>query len=231
MPVMTKQTAKNLAQMSNGTYDTGKGQAFDDYLWDTLLVPSAPREMQFFKTGIGSAYGTVAGDAKTSIETSMDDNGKLPSGQSFLINAITVSLVSNVVVASDTGAVGATALSIVNAYRIIMTHSTWELKFTNTEYSWRDSGSIFLPSIFEQGSSSDATNNLSNVQIGQFFHYNWIKVSTKVPISELVSFSVQANFNSGSAAIKTKVNNAFLYLQSQGVELRTQLKGMLLRQV
>ena len=34
--VIQKSTAKKLAYLSNGTYNSGKGQAFDDYLWDTI---------------------------------------------------------------------------------------------------------------------------------------------------------------------------------------------------
>lgn len=231
MAVMQKQTVKNVALLSNGSYDTGKGQAFDDYLWDTNFIPSTRKLTQFFKTNIGSQYGAVAGDEKTDIETSMDDSGKLPAGQSFLINALTVSLISNDVV-STAGTVAGEALSIVNAYRLIMTHSVWEIKFSNVEYSWRDTGSIFLPSIFEMASQESATDiGISNTQVGNFNHMNWIKVATKVPISELVSFSINASINSGVATIQTKLDNALEYLESQKCEWRVQLKGMLLRKV
>jgi len=225
-----KNTVKDVALLSNGTYDTKKGQAFDDYLWDTNFVPSTRKLTQFFKTNIGSQYGAVAGDQKTDIETSMDDSGKLPAGQSFLINALTVSLLSNAAVGTD-GTLGQTSLAIVEAYRLIMTHSVWELKFTNTEYSWRDTGSIFLPSVFENVTVADAVNNVSQSTVGQFNHYNWIKVSTKVPVSEQVNFSVNAIVNSGVATIQTKIDNALTYLYAQKVEWRVQLKGLLLRKI
>jgi hypothetical protein len=228
MSVMQKRTIKQIALLSNGSYDTGKGQAFDDYLWDTNFVPATAKKVQFFKTNIGAQYGSVAGDQKTDIETSMDDTGKLPAGQSFLINALTTSLISNTVV-SSAGVVGTTAFNIVNAWRLIMTHSVWEIKFTNTEYSWRDTGSIFLPSVFE--TATTPTPALTQQAIGNYSHYNWIKVSTKVPISELVSFSVNCIFNAGADTILTKIKDALIYLDAQKVEYRTQLKGLLLRKV
>lgn len=232
MSVIQRKTVKDVALLSNGSYDTGKGQAFDDYLWDTNFIPPSRRTTQFFKTNSGSQYGIVSGDIKTDVETSMEDTGKLPAGQSFLINAITASLISNVTVASDTGAVGATALSIVNAWRLLMTHSVWEIKFSNTEYSWRDSGSIFLPSVFEMASEQSTTDlGISNTQIGNYSHYNWIKVSTKVPVSELVSFAVNVTINSGVASIQTKLDNALFFLNGEYCEWRTQLKGLLLRKV
>jgi hypothetical protein len=230
--IIQKQTVKDVGLLSNGSYDTGKGQAFDDYLWDTNFIPSSRKLTQFFKTNNGSQYGAVAGDSKTEIETSMEDTGKLPAGQSFLINAITASLISNTTVGTD-GTIGTSALAIVNAWRLIMCHSLWEIKFTNTEYSWRDSGSIFLPSVFEQPSLSvvSTATGVSNTQVGNFFHYNWIKVSTKVPVSELVSFAINVKIDSGVATIQTKLDNALTYLSGQKVEWRCQLKGMLLRKV
>lgn len=232
MSVMQKSTAKNVALLSNHTYDTGKGQAFDDYLWDTNFMPiDSSKRIQFFKTNGGSQYGAVAGDAKTEIETSMEDTGKLPAGQSFLINAITCSLISNAAVAT-TGVVEASALSIVNAYRLVMTHSVWEIKFSNTEYSWRDSGSIFLPSVFEMGTQQSTTDlGISNTQIGNFAHYNWIKVSTRVPVSEQVNFSINVIIGAGAATVQTKVDNALEFLSDNKVEWRCQLKGMLIRKV
>jgi hypothetical protein len=228
MTVMQKRTVKDVALLSNGSYDTGKGQAFDDYLWDTNYMPASRKTVQFFKTNIGSQYGATTGDEKTDVETSMDDAGKLPAGQSFLINAITSSLISNASV-STAGAVATTAFAIVNAYRLAMTHSVWEIKFSNTEYSWRDSGSIFLPSVFELATTP--TPALTQQAVGNFAHYNWIKVSTKVPVSELVSFSVNCKFGSGAVANQTLVDNALEYMDAQAVEFRCQLKGLLLRKV
>jgi len=224
--VMGKKTAQNLALLSNGTYNSGKGQAFDDYIWDTMLVPTQPRQMQFFKANISSSYG---GGSKTEVETSMEDTGKLPAGQSFLISAITISLISNLAVTS-LGTVSDDMEEIVNAYRQIMTKSVWELKFTNTEYSWRASGSLFLPSVFEVAKINAASGTTNSTTVGQFNHYNWIKVGTKIPVSELVSFAVNARFGSGeTTTLEDQVEDAFTFLNSKNVELRVQLKGMLTR--
>lgn len=228
MAVIQRGTVKDVALLSNGTYDTGKGQAFDDYLWDTNFIPATSRLVQFFRTNIGAQYGVVAADAKTEIETSMDDSGKLPAGQGFLINALTVSLLTNAEVTTD-GTVTEKGNSVLNAYKLLMHHTVWEIKFTNTEYSWRDSGSIFLPSIME--TPTVATPNLAMAATSCFEHYNWIKVATKVPISELVNFSINCTMGSGVATIQTKIDNALVWLESQKVEWRVQLKGMLLRKV
>lgn len=221
--VMGKNTAQNLALLSNGTYNSGKGQAFDDYLWDTMLIPAAPRQMQFFKANISSNFGN---GQKGEVETSMEDTGKLPAGQSFLISGITVSLVSNLGMTSN-GTITDNVEQIVNGYRRLMTQSIWELKFTNVEYSWRASGSIFLPSVFEI--SSGATTRRAASRVGEFNHYNWIRVSTKIAVSELVNFAVNARFDSGDTTIKAQLDDAFTYLTTYKVGLRVQLKGMITR--
>jgi hypothetical protein len=229
MNVMQQNTAKDVALLSNGSYDTGKGQAFDDYLWDTNLFPATVKQLQFFKTPIGSAYGGVSGDTKTETETSMTDTGKLPAGQSFLINGITISLIQNPVFNPTSGYVSGISNAIINAFNFVIKHSVWELKFTNTEYSWRDTGAIFMPMVNDAVDS--ITPTLASSNAGQYNHYNWVKVATKVPVSEQVNFSVNVWFDAGITTVRTQLGNALAYLAQEKAEIRTQLKGLLVRKV
>lgn len=220
MNVITKSTARDMAQMSAGSYSTGKGQIFEDFLWDTEAVPAtfSNNLMQFFKRGIGSTF--VAG-TKTLVETCMDDNGKLPAGQSFLIKAIELHLVDQSAV-TYAGVVDENASSIAGAWKLLLQNSVWEIKFSNNEYAWRSNGCLFMPSIMLQ-------DNTAGSRLGDFNHYSWMKIGTEITVSEQVSFSLNATFQSGDPTLLARLNAAATWLNTNKVCIRPQLKGTLTR--
>ena len=230
--VIQKSTAKKLAYLSNGTYNSGKGQAFDDYLWDTLLITGTtqPQNFRFFRQPLQAAYG---GGTKTLTETSMEDPGKLPAGQSFLITAIAFSFVSQNPIQSsgipDLTNFQGTA-SAAAAFANLFKNSLVELKFSNTEYSWRSPGSVFLPTVYEPG-ANDGTNVPGPLGLGEHKHLNWIKINTNIPVSELVSFSVNWNVQTGDDTASDVVTDALQYLETNRSAVRCMLKGMLTRAI
>lgn len=231
---MQVSTARQLRLLSNGSYSTGKGNAQNDYLWDRIVLPAAPvtQGIPFFRVPRSGQYGTTAGDLKTEIETSMEDNGKLPAGQNFLTNAIQISLITGNGQATDgTYTVGIDR--ILHAWATFMQHTNFNLKFTNTEYSWRTPGTSFLPSVYQNGESGALAATGAMVRSGDFHHLNWLNMPTKIPITEQVNFTVTAFTGSGAAAIATLVANAMAFLAgtTRRCEVQTTIRGMLTRAI
>jgi len=231
---MQVSTARQLRLLSNGSYSTGKGSAQNDYLWDRNVLPATiqPQGIPFFRVPRSGAYGTTAGDSKTEIETSMEDNGKLPAGQNFLTNSLQVSLITSNGQSLD-GTYTKGIEQILHAWTTFMQHTNFSLKFTNTEYSWRTPGTSFLPSIFQNGESAALAATGAIVRMGDFYHLNWLNMPTKVPITEQVNFTMTAFTSSGAAAILTAVTNAMVFLNgtTRRCEVQTTLRGMLTRAV
>lgn len=248
MTVMQTTTAKDLALLSNGSYSTGKGQAQNDYIWDRILMPSAPSSqgLSFFRTPRSGAYGTTAGDQKTEIETSMEDTGKLPAGQNFLCNAIAIHLITTNAFQAD-GVYVAHTDQILQAWKIYMQHTNFTFKFTNVEYSWRTPGLTFLPAVWENGFSAAGATGQQIVRNGDFQHLSWINMPTRVPITEQVNFTLTAFTTSGSntsatTSILPLVENAmeFLSNSNQGevspttavqCEIQASIRGLLTRAI
>jgi hypothetical protein len=231
---MEVSTARQLRLLSNGSYSTGKGNAQNDYLWDRIVLPATPAAQgtPFFRIPRSGQYGATAGDNKTEVETSMEDNGKLPAGQNFLSNAIQVSLITGNGQATDgTYTVGIDY--ILHAWAVYMTHTIFTFKFTNTEYSWRTPGTSFIPSVWQNGESGPMAATGGMVRMGDFSHLNWLNMPTKVPITEQVNFTLTAFTTSGAAAILTLVGNAMQFLNGSGrrCEVQTTLRGMLTRAI
>lgn len=233
-PAMQVSTARNLRLLSNGSYSTGKGNAQNDYIWDRVVLPAAApaQGIPFFRVPRSGQYGVTAGDAKTEIETSMEDNAKLPAGQNFLANACQVSLItSDAQAAAGTYTVGIDRN--LHAWAVYMQHTNFNFKFTNTEYSWRSPGVNFLPSVYQNGESGALAATGAMVRSGDFHHLNWLNMPTKVPITEQVNFTITAFTSSGAAAILTLVNNAMAFLNGNNTrcEVQITLRGMLTRAI
>lgn len=231
---MQVSTARQLRLLSNGSYSTGKGNAQNDYLWDRIVLPAAPASqgIPFFRVPRSGQYGVTAGDLKTEVETSMEDNGKLPAGQNFLTNAIQISLITGNGQATD-GVYTVGIDRILHAWAVWMTHTNFNLKFTNTEYSWRTPGTSFLPSVYQNGESGALAATGAMVRSGDFHHLNWLNMPTKIPITEQVNFSLTAFTTSGSVAILALVTNAMTFLNgsTRRCEVQTSLRGMLTRAI
>lgn len=231
---MQVSTARELRLLSNGSYSTGKGNAQNDYMWDRVVLPAAPpaQGIPFFRIPRSGQYGSVAGDLKTDIETSMEDNGKLPAGQNFLSNAIQISLITGNGQSSDgTYTVGIDR--ILHAWATWMTHTVFSFKFTNTEYSWRTPGTSFIPSVYQNGESGPLAATGAMVRSGDFQHLNWLNMPTKVPITEQVNFTLTAFSTSGATTILALLTNAMAFLNgsTRRCEVQTTLRGMLTRAI
>lgn len=238
---MQAQTARQLRLLANGSYSTGKGNAQNDYIWDRFLMPAtpAPQGTPLFRIPKNGAYGTVAGDAKTDIETSMDDNGKLAAGQNFLSNAICPHLITTNNIQSSGDYVHHLD-RVLQAWKVWQQHTNWTFKFSNTEYSWRAPGVIFLPANYEVGASAAYLANEHQVQAAFYNHLSWMNMPTRLPITEQVNFSIITLSTSGSASILVLLQNAMAFLNNATAggtptavqcEVQCTLRGLLTRAI
>jgi hypothetical protein len=228
-------TARDVALMRNGAYQTGKANVQSDYIWDRnaitgTTVPNVG--YVFFRSPRSQPYGATPGDTKTLIETSMEDNGKLPQGQNFLVNAINISMISKLITATS-GAYTEQVDRVLQAYKLLLQHMVVEIKFSNIEYSWRANGTLFIPPIFEPGMATPTAATAQPMNVGDFNHHGWINVPSRIAVSEQANFNVSLTVLSGLAATSAALNQAVQYLASTPVtaEIQVMLRGTLSRAV
>jgi len=222
-PVITKAAADDLALGANGSY-SNEGNALQHTLYDSALVPSTTAaQTSFFTVPIGGTYGL--GGVKSLIETNLQDPGKLPNGQTFLIKAMSVALKLNMddVAAGSNGNID----DLINAYYTIQENSTWEIKIAGREFDFQAPGTEFIPTIHGVGvGSSTATVRL----VGDVMTAGWCKLAaTPIPIGQLVSFQVIQRCASVNAA--TQLSSCFGILNTQEAELQVRLRGLLTRSI
>jgi hypothetical protein len=207
--------------MSRGSYGNS-GDVQDHTLFDQLLfqATTVAASRTFFTTPIGGAYGA---GVKTFIETNMQDPGKLPNSQSFLIKQISVAFIPMFVQADVDGA------SILSSVINILQASLFEVKIAGREFDSQKPGAEFIPGFFAAMRTTivDATDEA--MRVGDVIQSGWIKYETPIPLGELVSFNVTQRTGSAVAALVTILDTASNLLAAQNAALQVRLRGTLTR--
>jgi hypothetical protein len=207
--------------MSRGSYGKS-GDVQDHTLFDQLLFQNTTvaTNRTFFTTPIGGAYGA---GVKTFIETNMQDPGKLPNSQSFLIKQVSLAFVPMFVQADVDGA------SILSSVINIIQASLFEIKIAGREFDMQKPGSEFLPGFFAAVRSTmvDATDR--PIRVGDVIQSGWLKLETPIPLGEMVSFNVTQRTGSAIAALVTILDTASDLLEAQNAALQFRLRGTLTR--
>lgn len=221
-PVITKKLADSLALGANGSY-SNEGNALQHTLYDTVQAPAAlGANINYFTQPIGAAY---ANGNKTIVETNLSDPGKLPNGQTFLANSMSIALKANA--ASAAAATNELADDIMSGFYSFIQNSVFEVVIAGREFEYQVPGSEFIPSAAVVGAATAAT-----VRIGDYWTSGWRKLgATPIAIGQLVSFQVrqiQGNqITTGLAAI----NTACALLNAQDAEIQVRLGGILTRSI
>lgn len=219
--VIPRRTAQDLALMARGSYGNS-GDVQDHTLFDTLLFQNTTVAAQrtFFTTPIGGAYGA---GVKTFIETNMQDPGKLPNAQSFLIKQIGLAFIPMFVQADvDGGSILSSVINIIQA-------SVFEVRIAGRDFDMQKPGTEFLPGFFAAVRSTivDATDQV--VRVGDVIQSGWLKFETPIPLGEMVSFNVTQRTGSAIAALVTILDTASDLLEAQNAALQIRLRGTLTR--
>jgi len=219
-------TAKNMIQLgAGGSYSTAR-DAIKHQIWDTRYFSAAPSDNTFFAQPIGSQW--LVG-SKTKNETNLQDSGKLPNGQTFLITRIGLALISAYEVGSVGAATWPNAPILAQAYTNIMQSSIFEIRIAGREYDFQIHGRQFLPSLCLNGSGTGSV-----ARIGDTIVNGWVKLEpSPIFLDELVSFNVAQlciNADTTNILAATKpLNNSFAWLAANYCRMQLTLEGFLTR--
>ena len=220
-PVISRDAANALQLGKNGSY-SNEGNVIQHVLYDNMDFQATTfrAETVFFSVPIGGAY---MGVNKTIIETNMREVGKLPNGQTFLVQGISFALIPMFAGADiDVNTINA-------AYIILMQNSTCEFKIEGREYDSQMPGSTFLCPM--QSAALNSAINGAPFQ-GAYLSSGWLNFpATPIPIGQMVTFSVIMRTGSAVAAISAIMNDKSNVLDAQEAQMQCRLRGILTRAI
>lgn len=214
---ITNGALEAIALGKGGSYSLSR-DVIKHTLYDTAIFGTTATDRTFFTTQIGTAFGA---GAKTINETNMLDSGKLPNGQTFLIQRIGVSFVSAMAVASTNPE------AQVQAFNNLMQGTVIEIRIAGREFDFQAPGCVFVPSV-----AMSANTGAANIgyRSGDTIASGVISLGvTPIFIDQLVTFSVVARMGSGLPAIQTILNANATLLNGVSSALRIKLEGVLTR--
>ena len=225
-------TARNMIQLGAGGSYSNARDAIKHQIWDTRYFGATPSDNTFFSQPIGAQWRV---GSKTKNETNLQDSGKLPNGQTFLITRIGVALISAYDVGStftQSAAPVAMAPLVAQAYVNIMQSSIFEIRIAGREYDFQVHGRQFLPGLCINGYSSATAGSVTRV--GDTIVNGWIKLEpSPIFLDELVSFNVaQLVLNPDTTniyAANKVLNNSFGWLSTFFCTMQLTLEGFLTR--
>ena len=214
----------SITQQAKAAIDLGRGGSYSlsrdvikHCLYDTILVGTTAIDRTLFTTQVGTAYGA---GTKSINETNMQDSGKLPAGQNFLIQKMGISLVSVF------PAAGANADDLIQAYMNYLQGSVVEIRIAGREYDFQCPGCEFVPAVPVTGTASAA----NVARAGDTIASGTVSLgATPIFVDNLVTFSVVLRSGSGLAAIQTILDANAALLQAINAQIRVKLEGILTR--
>jgi len=216
-PIITKKAAQALKLGANGSY-SDEGQILQHTLYDSAFFQDATLAA---KT---SFFTVPQGGAKTLTETNMEDSGKLPNGNTFMIESFGIALKCNFV--GTDGDVN----TVLSAYYNIIQNSIFEVIISGRAFDLQLPGSRLLTPIpvSDTGTMVDATTRLAGDP--NLLASGWYKLpATPIPVANLVSFKVDMISGSGLAALAAILDTASDVLNTQKAQIEVRLGGTLTR--
>jgi len=225
-------TARNMIQLGAGGSYSNARDAIKHQIWDTRYFAVAPSDNTFFAQPIGSQWRI---GSKTKNETNLQDSGKLPNGQTFLITRIGVALISAYdvgVTCNQSAAPVANAALVAQAYVNIMQSSIFEIRIAGREYDFQIHGRQFLPALCINGYNTSSAGSV--VRNGDTIINGWVKLDpSPIFLDELVSFNVAQLVQNADTTNILKdakpLNNSFLWLSTFFCTMQLTLEGFLTR--
>lgn len=216
--MLTKQAVEYIKLGSGGSYSLSR-DAIKHRIWDTRQFGSTASEAVFFQTQNGATWRNSSN--KTTNETNIFDSGKLPNGQTFLVNRFSVGLI--VPVAAD-----ATNVSeLGRAFNNLLQSSYFEIVIQGRAFDFQIHGSELLPrpmSLYGQL----ATNG--PVRIGDMMASGWAKLDpAPIFIDTLVSFQVNHRLGNPDSRVKTLLDADATLLDGVYASMICTLEGFLTR--
>jgi len=223
-------TAKNMIALgAGGSYSVSR-DVLKHQIWDTRYFNTAPSNNTFFAQPIGAQWRV---GSKTKNETNLQDSGKLPNGQTFLVTRMGLALISAYDVGNSTTVIATPNASLIaQAYTNILQSSVFEIRVAGREYDFQIHGRQFLPSLSINGYNSATAGSVA--RMGDVTINGWVKLEpTPIFLDELVSFNVAQivdNADTENILLADKpLNNSFLWLSKYFCTMQVTLEGVLTR--
>jgi hypothetical protein len=176
-------------------------------------------DFTFFSQPQGAQWKTTF--TKTLNETNLNDSGKLPNGQTFVITRMGVGLTSVLQAANTAGA------TYVQAFINILQSSVFNIVVAGRDFDFQVHGRQFIAPI-AMASSTAATINTQ--RHGDQVTSGWVKLDpSPIFLDQLVSFKVQQFFNNPDTNIQTVLDANCALLHAIYATMTVTLEGFLTR--
>lgn len=216
--MLTKQAVEYIKLGSGGSYSLSR-DAIKHRIWDTRQFGATASDTTFFQQPNGATWRN--GGNKSTNETNLFDSGKLPNGQTFLVNRFSVGLI--VPVAADATNVA----ELGRAFNNLLQSSVFEIIIQGRAFDFQIHGSELLPrpiSLYGQL----ATN--AEVRIGDMLASGWAKLDpAPIFVDTLVSFQVNHRLNNPDPNVKTLLDEDATLLDGVYGSMICTLEGFLTR--
>lgn len=213
---MLSQAAQSLIQMQRGGSYSLSRDALKHRLWDSRTFAATISDNTFFVQPIGAAWVT---GAKTINETNMQDSGKLPAGQVFLIARMSIGCLS------QTAAAGVNPNLVEQAFNLVLSNSVFDIKIAGREFDYQIHGSEFLPRPIAVAGTLAAAYGA-----GRCMTTGWSKLDpTPIVIDNLVSFQVTQRILQNNATSLAAINAGTAILNTAVSVMQVTLEGLLTR--
>ena len=215
---LTSQAVQDINLGRGGSYSMARDVQTHS-VWDVRAIPAANANFSFFAQGIGAQFENGAKDKQ---ETNLSDNGKLPTGQTFLAKRIGLALIAPV----EPGTVD--TADVIQAYNNILQHTLLQLKVQGRDFDLEIHGRQFLPSVAITGLNA---GTIYTSRVGDYIASGFFSLGA-VPIflDSLVGFTVPMITRSANTYVNgTVIEDAFTLLNSYYARIMVTLEGVLTR--
>lgn len=217
--MLTKQAVEYIKLGSGGSYSLSR-DAIKHRLWDTRQFGATASDFVFFQQPNGSTW--TAGTTKSGNETNIFDSGKLPNGQTFLINRMSVGLIVPMAVTD------VNAAEYARSFNNLLQSSYFEIIIQGRAFDFQIHGSEFLPRPMSLQGVTTATVN--SARYGDMLASGWAKLDpAPIFVDTLVSFQVNMRLNNPQAAVKTLLDADATKLDGVYGSMVCTLEGFLTR--
>lgn len=216
--MLTKQAVEYIKLGSGGSYSLSR-DAIKHRLWDTRQFGTTASDHVFFQQPNGAPWRV---GNKSTNETNIFDSGKLPNGQTFLVNRMSVGLVCPVETTTTTSA------DLARAFNNILQSSYFEIIIQGRAFDYQIHGSEFLPRPMSLISDTAATVNTT--RIGDMLSSGWSKLDpAPIFIDTLVSFQVTHRLGNPDTRVKAILDADAALLDAVYASMICTLEGFLTR--
>lgn len=216
--MLTKQAVEYIKLGSGGSYSLSR-DAIKHRLWDTRSFAATATDHVFFQQPVGSPWRV---GNKTTNETNLFDSGKLPNGQTFLVNRFSVSLIAPIATTLTTGS------NLARAFNNLLQSSYFEIIIQGRAFDYQIHGSELLPRPMSVYSDTAATVNAHKV--GDMLASGWSKLDpAPIFIDTLVSFQVNHRVGNPVPSVKTILDTDSNLLYGVYATMICTLEGFLTR--